>query len=45
MKKILYGGSMKKVVIVGSAKLQNEVNKWLEVFEKKNYKILDYPKK
>ncbi len=45
MKKILYGGSMKKVVIAGSAKLQNEVNKWLEVFEKKNYKILDYPKK
>ena len=34
---------MKKIVIAGSAKLQNEVNKWLKVFESKEYKILDYP--
>lgn len=35
---------MKKVVIAGSAKLQNEVNKWLKVFESKEYEILDYPR-
>ena len=35
---------MKKVVIAGSAKLQNEVNKWLKIFEKKNYEVLDYPR-
>ncbi len=35
---------MKKIVIAGSAKLQNEVNKWLKVFESKKYKILDYPR-
>ncbi len=35
---------MKKIVIAGSAKLQNEVNKWLEIFENKKYKILDYPR-
>ena len=33
---------MKKVVIVGSAKLQKEVNKWINIFENKNYEILDY---
>ncbi len=35
---------MKKIVIAGNAKLQNEVNKWLKVFESKEYKILDYPR-
>lgn len=35
---------MKKIVIAGSAKLQNDVNKWLKVFESKEYKVLDYPR-
>ena len=35
---------MKKVVIAGSAKLQQEVNKWLAFFESKNYEVLDYPR-
>lgn len=35
---------MKKIVIAGSAKLQKEVNKWLSIFESKNYEILDYPR-
>lgn len=35
---------MKKVVISGSAKLRGEINKWLNIFESKNYEILDYPK-
>lgn len=35
---------MKKIVIVGSAKLQKEVDKWLKVFESNNYEILDYPR-
>ena len=35
---------MKKIVIAGSAKLQKEVNRWLEFFKKNNYEILDYPK-
>ena len=35
---------MKKVVIAGSAKLQKEINKWLKIFESKNYEILDYPR-
>ncbi len=35
---------MKKVVIAGSAKLQKELDKWLNFFESKNYEILDYPK-
>ncbi len=38
------GTSMKKVVIAGSAKLQKEVNKWIEFFESKNYEVLDYPR-
>lgn len=33
---------MKKVVIAGSAKLQKQINKWLKIFESKNYEILDY---
>lgn len=35
---------MKKIVIVGSAKLQKEVNKWINIFESNNYEILDYPR-
>ena len=35
---------MKKVVIAGSAKLQKEVNKWLDFFASKDYEILDYPR-
>lgn len=36
---------MKKVVIAGSVKLQKEVNDWLDFFERKNYEVLDYPRK
>ncbi len=36
---------MKKMVISGSAKLQDRVNYWLEHFKNKDYEILDYPKK
>lgn len=35
---------MKKVVIAGSAKLQEDVNKWLKIFKTKDYQILDYPR-
>ena len=34
---------MKKMVISGSSKLQNEVNYWLDYFKNKNYEILAYP--
>ena len=34
---------MKKIVISGSSKLQNEVNYWLDYFKNKNYEILAYP--
>jgi len=33
-----------KLVIAGSAKLQDEVNNWLDVFQKKGYEILDFPR-
>ncbi len=34
-----------KVVIAGSAKLQNEIKKWIEYWNSKSgYAILDYPK-
>lgn len=33
-----------KIVIAGSAKLQKQVDKWLKLFESKNYEILDYPR-
>jgi len=34
-----------KVVIAGSAKLQNEIQKWIEYWNSKNgYLVLDYPK-
>lgn len=36
---------MKKIVIAGSAKLQNEIDNWVKVFKNKNYEILDYPRK
>lgn len=35
---------MKKIVIAGSAKLQKEVSKWINIFESNNYEILDYPR-
>ena len=35
---------MKKVVISGSAKLQDNINCWIKYFEKKAYNILDYPR-
>lgn len=35
---------MKKIVIAGSAKLQKEVNKWINIFESNNYEVLDYPR-
>lgn len=34
---------MKKIVISGSAKLQDNINYWKEHFNK-NYQVLDYPK-
>jgi len=36
---------MKKVVIAGSAKLQQEIQNWRELFKNKDYEVLDYPKK
>lgn len=35
---------MKKIVIVGSAKLQDKINSWRILFTNKKYEILDYPK-
>ena len=35
---------MKKVVITGSAKLQNEINKWIDIFRNNNFEVLDYPR-
>lgn len=35
---------MKKIVIAGSAKLQDEINYWKNYFTNKNYEILDYPR-
>ena len=35
---------MKKVVVAGSAKLQNDINYWKQKFSDNNYEILDYPK-
>lgn len=35
---------MKKIVISGSAKLQDSINLWLKYFKDNNYEILDYPK-
>lgn len=36
---------MKKIVIAGSAKLQDEINSWIDKFEKDGYHVLDYPQK
>ena len=33
-----------KIVIVGSAKLQDKINLWRTVFSNKKYEILDYSK-
>ena len=35
---------MKKVIIAGSAKLQDKIECWKNFFESKNYTILDHPK-
>ena len=35
---------MKRVIISGSAKLQDNINQWVKYFENKNYEVLDYPK-
>lgn len=35
---------MPKVVIAGSAKLQNNINYWKQKFSDNNYEVLDYPK-
>lgn len=35
---------MKKVVISGSAKLQDNTNYWIKYFANKGYNILDYPR-
>lgn len=35
---------MQKVVIAGSAGLQEEVTKWLKYFKNLNYEVLDYPR-
>lgn len=35
---------MKKIVIVGSAKLQNDIKYWKQKFSNDNYLVLDYPK-
>lgn len=35
---------MKKIVIAGSAKLQDKINCWKSIFMNKEYEILDYPK-
>lgn len=34
---------MKKVVIAGSAKLQEKINGWKNYFEHKGFEVLDYP--
>ncbi len=37
--------NIKKVVIAGSVKLQNEINKWIVYWNsKEGYSVLDYPK-
>ena len=35
---------MKKIVIAGSSKLQDNINYWVDYFKRKNYEVLDYPK-
>ncbi len=36
---------MKKVVISGSASLQDKVDYWFKYFKNLNYEVLDYPRK
>lgn len=43
LERILYS-FMKKVVISGSSKLQEELITWKEHFEQKGYEVIDYPK-
>ena len=33
--------NMKKIVIAGSAKLQKEINNWIQIFESNNYEVLN----
>lgn len=35
---------MQKIVISGSAKLQENINYWVNYFSNKGYEVLDYPK-
>ena len=35
---------MKKVVIAGSAKLQESINYWINSFSEIGYNVLDFPK-
>lgn len=35
---------MQKVVIAGSAKLQNDINYWKQKFTDNGYEVLDYPR-
>ena len=35
---------MNKVIIAGSAKLQDDINYWKEKFSNNNYEVLDFPK-
>ena len=36
---------MKKLVILGSAKFEKEIKKWVEYFKEHNYDVINYPKK
>lgn len=35
---------MKKVIIAGSAKLQEQVDNWVKYFNSRNCEVLDYPR-
>ena len=36
---------MKKLVILGSAKFEKEIKKWVEYFKEHNYDVIKYPRK
>lgn len=36
---------MKKIVIAGSAKIQDKVNYWVDYFSRNDYQVLDYPRR
>lgn len=36
---------MKKLVILASAKFDEEIKKWVEYFKERNYDVINYPKK